>query len=195
MYDLTFRNSKTFQREHECNQIRLNLIAKSTEKINAEYVSCGFIKEMSPYIFNSEYFSITLSTGSIMLIPSLNIRDSMAKSQLLLLRPGLSKITFKLIESDSNLVLVGSNGNLYFTLDKCENSNLFEIAGNYQDARVCWSHEFIKCNITKLVAISGATIFGFALNYSNQKDYFVYLQLFKINAHQDYLTFIFVKGF
>ncbi len=196
LFDLSFKNEKTLERNYECNQIKLTSLAKSKERLNVEYASCGFIKEMSPYIFNSEHFCITLSTGSIMLIPSLKITDAIKKSQLTLLKPSFknSKVKFRLIESDSNLILIGSNGSLYFTLDKNTNKRLFEIQGQFQDAKICWSQDYAKTNVTKAIAVSRATVFGYALNYSSNKDYFVYLQLFKINAHQDYLTFTFVKG-
>ena len=201
--DLAFRNEKTLERDTGNNQIKLSLLAKSDAlSADLEFVSCGFIKEMSPYIINSEFFSLTLSSGSIMLIPAINIKDSYIKSKIIVYKPKLkssksprSSLTFKLLESDSNILLVGSNNHLYFTLEKNSKQKLFELAGCFQDAKICWSQNHSKTNVTKLVALSIATVFGYAVNYSKEKDHFVYVQLFKINAHQDYLSFLFVKGY
>ena len=195
-FDLSFKNEKTYERNHECNQIKIQLLAKSFNIPNVEYVSCGFIKEMSPYIFNSEYFCITLSNGNILMLPTLKIKDSINNSKMLILKVKMldSNIKFRLLESDSNLLLIGSNGSLFFTIDKNSNKRLFEIQGQFQDGRICLSQDNKIKNLTKIVAVSKATIIGYVLNYSLDKDHYAYYQLFKINAHQDYLTFMFVKG-
>ena len=193
--DLTFINDG--KKDRKSNDIKLEMIVR-TKQTDVECVSCLFIKEMSPYIINSEYFALTLSSGNVLFIPSLKLKELIEKDEqnsgeearkVMLFKPKLpadAKLRFKLLESDSNILMIGSNGHLYFTLSAIKNTKLFEIPGSFEDAKVV--DDF------KIIGISKATIFGYVINYNQEHHTFAYLQLFKINAHQDYLSFLFVKG-
>jgi hypothetical protein len=147
------------------------------------------------YSYDIDHLIITISNGSIMKVP-IKIKNQKSNNDLINIESSYFLVKFernrnivlKIIQiNDEMSIFIGSNKHIYVIIDY-KNLNMIEIEGCFDNA--------IFINKQRIGCVSNGyfTLYSLVHN-ANNLDIYYFVPLFSIDAHNDRITFSFIKDF